>query len=145
VADHCGCPAGVQCAWADSRLCSVVWGFAEIAVEKLCINLFLGACVSCWDAIVNIPACFVAECTSMVCWDDYLFGFLWRRWLLCTALSTCVCIRYICTTLPRLFSHVAYFIPLPTPAVLPLLHIAFGLEQLDGVDIGMLHGTHRYC
>jgi hypothetical protein len=42
----------------------------------------------------------------------------------------------------HLYYHPATFVqecfsPCPTPAVLPLLHIGFGLEQLDGVDVGM--------
>jgi hypothetical protein len=59
-------------------------------------------------------------------------------WLLRKALSTCVYMPYTCsTTLPRLLSLVACFTPCPTPAVLPLLHVGFGLEQQHGVDVGM--------
>jgi hypothetical protein len=46
----------------------------------------------------------------------------------------------------HLYYHlVSCYTPCPTPAVLPLLHIRFGLVQLDGVDEGKLEWTHRYC
>jgi hypothetical protein len=57
-----------------------------------------------------------------------------------------MCILYTCTTtLPYLLSFVECFTPWLTSSVLPVFHIGLGLEEQDGVDGGLLEGTHRHC